>query len=152
MPERAARSRIRATSEEGSILPLTAFFGALCLMLVLLVTAATSLYLERKRLFTLADSAALAAAESFDLAEVKLTQAGPRVTLRPEAVRESVVDFLERMPVQRFEGLRVEEATSTDGRSATVTLSSAWRPPVLTLFVPEGVRVDVTSVARSVFG
>jgi hypothetical protein len=141
-----------ARSDEGSILPLTAFFGALCLVLVLLVTAATSLYLERKRLFTLADSAALSAAESFALADLELTPEGPRPLLRPDSVRNAVVEFVGRMPAGGLEELRVLEATTADGRSATVTLSSVWRPFVLTLFVPKGIRVEVTSVARSVFG
>lgn len=139
-------------SEDGSILPLTACFGALALALVLLVTAATSLYLERKRLFTLADAAALSAAESFELSDVELTADGPRPVLRPEAVQESAADFVGRMPAGGLDQLRIVEATTPDGRSATVTLSSRWRPPVLTLFLPEGVRVEVTSVARSVFG
>jgi hypothetical protein len=142
----------RLRSDDGSILPLTACFGALALVLVLLVTAATSLYLERKRLFTLADAAALSAAESFALADVELTPQGPRPVLRPEAVRDAAAEFLGRMPTGELERLRIQEATTLDGRSATVTLSSAWRPPVLTLLLPEGVEVEVTSVARSVFG
>jgi hypothetical protein len=142
----------RLRRDDGSILPLTACFGALALVLVLLVTAATSLYLERKRLFTLADAAALSAAESFGLADVELTPEGPRPMLRPVAVREAAAEFLGRMPTGEREELRVLEATTPDGRSATVTLSSVWRPPVLTLFLPEGIRVEVTSVARSVFG
>jgi Putative Flp pilus-assembly TadE/G-like len=142
----------RARADDGSILPLTACFGALALVLVLLVTAATSLYLERKRLFTLADAAALAGAESFELAEVELTADGPRPVLREESVRDAVLDFVGRMPLAGFEDFTVAEATTVDGRSASVTLSSRWRPPVVTLFVPEGVPVEVTSVARSVFG
>jgi Putative Flp pilus-assembly TadE/G-like len=142
----------RLKSDDGSILPLTACFGALALVLVLLVTAATSLYLERKRLFTLADAAALSAAESFALADVELTPEGPRPVLLPGTVREAAADFVGRMPAGGLEDLRIVEATTTDGRSATVTLSSRWRPPVLTLFLPDGVAVEVTSVARSVFG
>ena len=142
----------RARSDDGSILPLTACFGALALVLVLLVTAATSLYLERKRLFTLADAAALTAAESFALADLELTPDGPRPVLTPPAVREAAADFVGRMPAGGLDQLRILEATTTDGRSATVTLASRWRPPVLTLFLPEGVHVEVTSVARSVFG
>ncbi|MDQ1606126.1 MAG: hypothetical protein QOJ18_493, partial [Microbacteriaceae bacterium] len=40
---------------------------------------------------------------------------------------------------------------SIDGRSATVELSAYWRPPILSLLVPDGIRIDVTGVARSVF-
>jgi hypothetical protein len=50
----------------------------------------------------------------------------------------------------RLDDLRIEAATSPDGQSAEVSLSSSWRPPVLTLFVPEGVRLEATSSARSV--
>jgi hypothetical protein len=139
-------------SDDGSILPLTACFGALALVLVLVVTAATSLYLERKRLFTLADAAALSAAESFSLADVELTPEGPRPMLRHDGVRDAAAEFVGRMPTEGLDELRIVEATTVDGRSATVTLSSRWRPPVLTLFLPEGVAVEVTSVARSVFG
>ncbi len=142
----------RARADDGSMLPLTAGFGALALVLVLLVTAATSLYLERKRLFALADAAALAGAESFELADVELTGDGPRPVLREASVRDAVGDFVGRMPDGGFENLTVAEATTTDGRSASVTLRSRWRPPVVTLFLPDGVQVEVTSVARAVFG
>jgi hypothetical protein len=33
-----------------------------------------------------------------------------------------------------------------------VELSAYWRPPVLSALVPEGIRLDVTAVGRSVFG
>ena len=35
--------------------------------------------------------------------------------------------------------------------SATVQLSAHWSPPVVSLLVPDGIRIDVTSTARSVF-
>jgi hypothetical protein len=40
---------------------------------------------------------------------------------------------------------------SVDGRSATVELSARWSPPVVSLLVPDGIRIDVTSTARSIF-
>lgn len=141
----------RLDSEEGSTLPLTIFYGLLSLVLILLVVAATSLYLERKRLFTLADGAALVGAEAFDLGTVSLTAAGPRPVLKTAAVASAVGGYLANAPLDRFESLRLERAESTDGRSATVALSSYWRPPLLSLLVPEGIRIDVTAVARSVF-
>jgi len=51
-----------------------------------------------------------------------------------------------------FDRLVVERATTVDGASATVTVSAVWHPPVVTIFVPEGLRIDATAVARSVFG
>lgn len=136
--------------EEGSILPLTIFYGFLSLVLILLVVAATSLYLERKRLFTLADGAALAGAEAFALDEVSLASGGPRPRLRSVAVAAAVRDYLDAAP-SAVDSLAIERALTTDGRSATVELSGYWRPPVLTVFVPAGFRIEVTAVARSVF-
>jgi hypothetical protein len=142
----------RLRSDEGSILPLVCGFGAVALALILVVAAATSLYLERKRLLTLADGAALVGAESFDLADVSVTPHGPRVELEPVLVRTAVQEYLGGNPIGVFESLRLEQATTIDGRSAQVTVSAIWRPPVLTVFVPEGMRIDATAVSRTVFG
>lgn len=142
----------RLKGEEGSLLPLTIFYGFLSLVLILLVVAATSLYLERKRLFTLADGAALVGAEAYALDDVSVTAGGPRPTLRSAEVRSAVAAYLDTVPHDRFESLRLESATTTDGRSATVQLSAYWRPPVVSLLLPEGIRLDVTALGRSVFG
>jgi hypothetical protein len=137
--------------ESGSILPLTIFYGFLGLVLVLIVVAATSLYLERKRLYTAADGAALVGAEAFALDDVAVTDGRVRPALRSADVASAVSGYLSDNPVQRFESLAVERAESTDGRSATVGLSAYWRPPLVTLLVPDGIRIEVTATARSVF-
>ena len=137
--------------DTGSILPLVAGFTALALTIALLVAAATSLYLERKRLLSLADSAALVGAEAYDLTDVAATDGIVRVELHGDNVASAVAEYLDEIP-DTFDGLRVEEATSVDGRSATVALSSQWHPPVVSLLVPAGLRIEVTSTARSVFG
>jgi uncharacterized membrane protein len=137
--------------DDGSILPLTIFYGFLALVLVLLVVAATSLYLERKRLFTLADSAALVGAESFSLTDVAATGERTRPILRSPDVASAVTAFVSAAPADGFESLAVDSARTDDGRSATVELSAYWRPPLVTLLVPDGFRIEVTAVARSVF-
>ncbi|RQP09333.1 MAG: hypothetical protein EAS51_12080 [Microbacteriaceae bacterium] len=139
-------------ADEGSTLPLIAFFTFLGLLVVLLVTAATSLYLERKRLFTVADGAALVGAESFELGSVQLGPGGPRPVLHDGAIASAVSEYLAGNPAPDLTGLTVERAFSADGLSATVTVSAYWRPPVVTLFVPDGLRVEATATARSVFG
>jgi len=146
------RPREVLRSDEGSILPLVIFFAALVLLLVLVVTAATSLYLERKRLLTLADGAALVGVEAFDLTAVEVTGASPRPVLDDASVSAAVGDYLDAHPATGFEQLRVDAATTPDGRSATVQLSSTWRPPVVAMLVPDGIRIDATATARSVFG
>jgi len=144
------RGVARWKDDEGSTLPLMIFYGFLSLVLILLVVAATSLYLERKRLFTLADGAALAGAESFALDQVDVTASGPKPTLRSAEVKTAVVDYLSDAPTARFDDLHVDRAVTVDGASATVQLSAYWRPPVVSLLVPKGIRLDVTAVARSV--
>ena len=148
-PGTATRGSGRCT-EDGSTLLLTIFYAALALAVVLLVVAASALYLERKRLFTLADGAALVGAEAFQLDQVTVSAGRPEVTLRSADVAAAVGSYLATVPVGDLEGLVVESAGTIDGRSATVSLSSWWRPPVVSLFVPEGIRVEVTAVARSV--
>jgi hypothetical protein len=144
--------RLDPRDDRGSILPLVCFYGALALLVTLLVAAATSLYLERKRLFTLADGAALVGAESFQLNAVTMTSGGPRATLTDAGVRDAVAGYLASNPIGRFEALHLDEAFTPDGRSAEVTVSAVWRPPVVTVFLPEGLRVEATAVSRTVFG
>ncbi len=137
--------------DEGSTLLLTIFYGFLSLVLVLLVVAASSLYLERKRLFTLADGAALVGAEAFELSDVTVAPSGPRVQLQSADVAAAVNAYVASTP-SGFESLRIDRALTVDGRSATVTLSAYWRPPIVSLLVPDGIPIEVTAVARSVFG
>ncbi|KJC65581.1 pilus assembly protein TadG-related protein [Agreia bicolorata] len=146
----AAAERLR--SDEGSTLLLTIFYAALALLVVLVVVGASSLYLERTRLFTVADGAALAGAESFSLDDVELVESAVVPRLDPVAVDAAVDRYLANTPsAAEFADLTVIEATTTDGRSATVTLSASWRPAVLSLIVPNGFPIEVASVARSVF-
>ncbi|WP_167046307.1 pilus assembly protein TadG-related protein [Salinibacterium sp. ZJ454] len=147
-PARDLADNSYLADDTGSTLPLIFFYAALSLILILLVTAATALYLERKRLFTLADGAALAAAEAFPLSAVNLTDRTPR--LQSPDVAAAVAAYLAAAPAD-FEALAIEHAGTDDGRSARVTLSAYWRPPVLTVLVPDGLRIEVTSTARSVF-
>jgi hypothetical protein len=144
--------RPRFSDDTGSTLPLIAFYAALSLVLVLLVVAATSLYLEHKRLLTLADGAALVGAEAFDLADVRVTGGELSVELEDERVRAAVEEYLDAVPSEQFIHLRLDAAETIDTRSATVTLSAQWEPPVVSLLVPEGFRIEATATARSVFG
>ncbi|TPW75912.1 pilus assembly protein TadG-related protein [Schumannella soli] len=144
------RFLVRLRDEDGSTLPLIAAFAALALALILVVAAASSLYLERKRLFTVADGAALAAAESFDLDdEGGEDRAGPQ--LDDVRVRAAAEDYLASAP-SPVDDTALESAATPDGRSAVVRLSGYWRPPLLSLAVPEGLRIEVTARARSVYG
>lgn len=141
----------RLRDDDGSILPLTVFFGVLALAVVLVVVAATSLYLERERLYTLADGAALAGAESFDLDDVVVDGTAPKPRLTSTEVRSAAEQYLASAASDGFDALAIEAARSPDGSSASVRLAAIWHPPMLSLFVPDGIRLRATSVARSVF-
>jgi len=152
---RAARRHRRCAvagpglSEDGSTLLLTIFYGLMATTLILVVVAATSLYLERKRLFALADGAALAASESFTL-DTATGITLPR--LDSTAVADSVDRYLTVAPHGGFEGLVVRRAVAEDNIGASVTLAAYWRPPLVTLLVPTGIVVEVTAHARAAWG
>lgn len=137
--------------DEGSILPLVAGYVALALLLVVVVISASSLYLTRARLFTVADGAALAAAESFPLDAVTVGEDGAvRAALDEPNVDAAVQDYLAVAPT-RLDDLRLIDSGTPDGRSATVRLGAVWHSPLISLLVPDGVPLEVTSVARTAF-
>lgn len=136
--------------DEGSILPLVAAFTGLALALILVAAAASSLYLDNKRLYALADGAALAGAQSFALDDVRFD--GDRVTARlePRSVERAAANFLAVAP-RSVDEVRLVRAGTDDGVTASVTVAGVWRAPFLAPFFPEGVRIEVTSVARTAF-
>lgn len=138
-----------ARDEEGSTLVLTIGLAALALALIIAVAAATSLLIERRRLFSVADGAALAAAEAFALEQVRFDGTSASPELADTAVDRAAADWA-ALAAGDLDAVQVVGA-SADARSATVTVASSWRPPVVSLFLPEGIRLDVTSTARAVF-
>ena len=134
--------------ERGSTLLLTVFFGLLSIVLILVVSAATSLYLERTRLSSVADGAALAGAESFALGDVGHVDGVVTAALDDAQVEAAVREHL----ALTGEIVELVRAGTSDERSATVTLATMWHPPVVGIVLPEGVRIEVTATARSVFG
>ena len=137
--------------ENGSILPLVFGFFAIALALVLAVSAATSLYLERSRLYTLADGTALAGADSFALDSAALGGDGEvRPQLDGRRVKQAASDYLKAATAGWRTRVALVSAGSPDGRSAQVRLAEDWRPPLLSVFAPHGVRIEVEGDARPV--
>jgi hypothetical protein len=145
-------TRRLATDEEGSSLILIIFAGLIGLAVIVGTMAATSLYIERKRLFTVADGAALAAAEAFNLDDVYVVDGRATITLSNSAVLAETQNYLRIIPAPDSFGVSVVSAVSKDGRSATVNLQKRWHPPVVSLFMPEGMNLDVSATARTVLG
>lgn len=128
--------------DEGSILILTLGYAVLALVAILICVAATSLYLSQKRLDALADAAALAAADGF---EVAVVDGGPVATLTDAAVRRQA----ELMVAEVGRDAVLVSAETPDGVSARVTVAGTWHPPVVTLFVPDGVALEATATSRT---
>lgn len=141
-----------AADESGSTLLLTIFYAVLALAIVLVVSSASSLYLERKRLFTLADGAALAAAEAWQLDEVRLDGDALRLELDDDRVAVEASAYLADAAADTgLDELELVHAASDDAQSATVTLQATWHAPFSTEFLPVAVPIEVTATARSVF-
>ena len=135
-------------NERGSILPLIAGAVALGLGMIFGVASATSLLIERARLYALADAAASAAAESFAPERVRLTSTGVVAPLSSGDVRRSVGDYLSRAGTGSLEEVVVESARTPDGVVAEVVLSSAWSPPVVSEFFPPSLRISVSATSQ----
>lgn len=139
-----------ANDDGGSTLLLTIFYCFLGLSIVVVVASATTLYLERKRLFTVADGAALAAAEAWRLETVRLDGDRLAIELDSAEVHAATSAYLAEAGGDLDE-LELVRAASDDGRTATVTLRSVWHAPLHTELVPLAVPIEVTVTARSVF-
>lgn len=139
---RQARVRRPEPDDDGSVLLLTLGYGTLALVAVLLCADATSLYLAQKRLDSLADAAALAAADGFVLSVEHGEPVAELTTAHVRGQAQAMVDELGA-------GARLLSAGTPDGLSARVTVAATWRPPVMTLFVPDGVVLEATATSRT---
>ncbi|WP_052193817.1 hypothetical protein [Microbacterium sp. ZOR0019] len=141
---RAVRSTDTAVpgQDEGSVLLLTLGYVLLALVVIYVCVCATDLYIAQKRLDALADSAALAGADGFILA---VTADGVRAELTDTGVEEQAAALVEGVPG----ATDLVAAGTPDGVSARVTVGVDWRPPLLSPFVPDGVRLESTATSRT---
>ncbi len=153
---RAVRARAWGGPDDGQVMLLSLGFAVLALALVLVVGAATGVHLDRKRLLATADLAALAAADQ--VSERYFEAGGGRgsagVPLTDASVRAAVEQYLADHPdpVARWDGVRVLEASTPDGRTARVRLGAVTRPPLVTWVTApwsDGIALEVESVARA---
>jgi hypothetical protein len=142
---------MRRAQDEGAAIPLVVALFAVALAFVVIAAAATSLHLDRLRLLTVADGAALAGAESFRVADVGVVGDEVVPALSSTEVREAVDAYVRDAAAPDLEALTVVRSTTADGRSATVELRATWRPPLVSPLLPEGLPVTVTSTAAARF-
>jgi hypothetical protein len=137
--------------DEGAAVPLIIGLFVIAAGFVVVAAGATSLHLERLRLLTVADDAALAGAESFRVADVAVQGDTVVPSLAPAAVRAAVDDAVAGADERDLDALTVVAAGSIDGRSASVQLRAIWHPPILSPLLPDGLPVTVTSTAAARF-
>ena len=129
-------------ADEGSVLLLTLGYGLLAVALIFVSVCATDLYISQKRLDALADAAALAGADGFTL----VVEGGTaRADLTDEGVRAQALALVADLPGEAS----LVSATAPDGLSARVTVSADWHPPLLSIFVADGVRLEATGTSRT---
>jgi hypothetical protein len=151
MNRQASHHSTHLSGEEGSSLILVIFSSVLALSVALAGASATSLYLERKRLLDLADSASLAAADGFRLDQVRVVGDTLSVSLDSATVQAAAHTFL-RDACHTSPCPQLVRAYTADGTSATVELSGVWKPPIVSDYLPLQVPLRVTATARNFAG
>ena len=140
--------RRQGAGETGSALPLVG--GAVLLLLTIIfgVTSATSLLIERQRLYSLADAAAVFAAESFAPADVRLGTSGIVAPLTNSGVYQATVFYLHSVGEGNLSEVRLDRAITPDGRRAEISLSSRWQAPLFSDFFGAQLRISVTAQSQ----
>ncbi|HEU5222087.1 MAG TPA: pilus assembly protein TadG-related protein [Candidatus Lumbricidophila sp.] len=135
--------------ESGSTMLLTILFAVVTIALVLVVASTASLYIERKRLYSLADATALVAAEQWQDASTAVVNDHLEFHLDPPAMRSAAAEYLARAAT-RLRAPQLVAVQTRDGQTAEVTLRSVWRAPFGLDFLPLAVPIEVTTTARAV--
>lgn len=136
--------RLPIAGDSGSTLPLIIGFTTIALVFIVLAVQVTDIYLAGSRLRSLADSAVLAAAESYEPGE----SSRPGVVFTDAGVRAAAGRFVERsFADSRYSRLRVD-GSSPDGRSVEVTVTARYRPVLVSAFVPKGIALSAHARSR----
>ena len=153
---RRLRAPAQRGGDDGQVLPLILVFTVIAASLVLVAASASSVHLARQRLQSLADAAALDAADALDESAFYSGGARPAdgVPLTDASVRASVAEHVALVgAADRFSGFAVDRGTGTpDGRTAEVTLVAVVPLPLLPPVVDgweDGVPLRVTARARA---
>ncbi|MGO4433542.1 pilus assembly protein TadG-related protein [Paenarthrobacter sp. RAF9] len=125
-------------------------FVTLSLLLATAVMAASAVYLEHKKLLSLADGAALAAADAYVAGEIG-GGSSPSTTLADSRVLAAAGSYLDKSHAfVSHDHLTVQAETGRGpGDTAVVVLASIAHPPLISFLLPDGIAVEAKSTARS---
>lgn len=144
-----------AYPDAGHITLLSLAFATIALALVLVIASASAVHLDRKQLLSVADAAALDAADAIDLDRFYAGAGGVDDLPMSDAHVRAAVEAHLRVSPQAAElaGLAIAEPTGTaDGRSVQVTLVAVARTPLASwsaLGLPSEVPIRASTSARA---
>ena len=132
--------------DDGTVL-ITALGGVLVVLLVTLVLADTSnLFMRRAALLTVADNAALAAANAVDVAAIYNAGVGDALPLDPQAARALAQAAVDGVDDARLTDVRLE-AVQVEAGAVEVTVSAAVPALISGLATDGSVRIRATAAA-----
>jgi hypothetical protein len=148
--------------EDGQILLLTIAYALIAFVLVIVVVDVSAVHLQRQRLFSLTDAAALDAADALDRSRFYTEGASSAgsgdataaIPLTDQSVRSSAEHYLATAAaLARVDAVAVDQPTgSPDGVTAEVTLAGRAGLPLFSFAVArwsDGVPLRVTARARA---
>lgn len=122
-------------------------YAVIALATALVLFSAADLYLERKQLFTHADAAALAAANTFAIEEIEAESGVPAIQLDKELAVNAAEEYL---LVYAPAETKLVDAT-VDGDSVTIYIEGQWHAQAGGVFFPVTVPLSVEVSARALF-
>lgn len=139
-----------AGTDAGHVMVLMIGYVLLALLVVTVVAAAGSLYLGQKKLLSIADGAALAAADTFVLSGGSST-GDPGTLLNNQGVLSAAQDYLAGIETPTtIGGIALAPGTGApDGHTAYVAMTAVVHPLFINFLVPDGIPIKVTSTARA---
>lgn len=119
-------------ADDGSVSVLIVGFAIVIALMVVVVTNASSAYLRRQGLDSLADGAALAAGDGLQSEAVYLNGVGDRAALDPVLARVYVAEYLSAVGAgRRYPGLSYRVSATADAVTVQVSapLDLPFHPP-----------------------
>jgi hypothetical protein len=147
------RALRRKRDDEGTIGILTLGFAVVAIMLILVISAATSVHMTRMRLANLADELAEDASDAVSSDGYFTTEAGTGdVPLAQSRMSDAVVAHVTQRGTDRLEGVRIVTVDAPDAVTARVTVEITVYPLFgLEALMPfaDGITVTATGQSRA---
>lgn len=128
--------------ETGSILPLVAGYFALALAVVLVCMNGIDLLIAQRRIDGLADAAALAASDGF---EIVASPDGVSLQLDPQIARDQAAEVLRVSPGSAW----LVDVSLSGATTARATVADLWQPKLLGIVVPRGLTLTAVGTSRA---